>query len=655
MRFNEERESQITDGGHRSASEDLSCTGTLIVVSNRQPYRHEYVSDDGRDDTDDTDDTDEADDTTLEDQESDEDHEADGTDGSHETTGNDGNSERGSATDGGVDADSDDRSPVDSEITIDRPTGGLTAGLDPVVSQSGGTWIAWGDGDADRAVTDENDCVGVPPDDESYTLRRIWLSEEAVDGYYYGYSNRVLWPTCHEFTELVEERSGDRDWYRKVNRRFADATVDHATDGSVVWLQDYHLGLAAKMIREDVPDSVTIAQFWHIPWPQPSAFDSSPLGQELLEGLLGNDLLGFHIEEYCDAFLACVESFVPGATVEYGSQTVTHDQNETQVVATPMGVDAETYDHRSRALDGSRWESIRDRYDIPEGVAIGVGVDRLDYTKGIPGRLAAIERLLERHPSWCEKFTFIQKATPSRTDITAYADHGELVRHEVERINERFATESWRPIVYTEDFFSRADLCALYRRADTMIVSPLLDGMNLVAQEYVASSVDGDGTLVLSERAGVAELFGENVYTVDPTETDQFADSIDAALSAPELERHRQMTRLRALVFEHDLEWWMDRQFEEIERVHESGRDSASSRRNNTPSDCRESRTCEGSSDDTSSLSEGDSEQSPGVTRDDPSSYRPETSTERGTDDTDTTETGTSRTENEQRGRSYSV
>ncbi|WP_276256963.1 alpha,alpha-trehalose-phosphate synthase (UDP-forming) [Halomontanus rarus] len=548
MRHNEERQSSTDRSQDR---QQPAGSGSLIVVSNRQPYRHGYADDD--EDTDDDDST-----TTVED-------------------------DADAAVDGGaVDANTDESG--DPEITVDFPTGGLTAGLDPVLRESGGTWIAWGDGEADRAVTDDDGCVAVPPDDESYTLQRLWLSEEAVEGYYYGFSNRVLWPICHEFPDLVENRPGDRDWYRRVNRTFADAVIDHATEDAVVWLQDYHLALAPAMIRDAVPDSTTIAQFWHIPWPNPEAFRACPNGRELLEGLLGNDLLGFHIDGYVEAFLTCVDRFVPDATVDYGSRRVRYESSETQLVATPMGVDAESYDRESRSLDGSCWRSLRERYDIPSGVAIGLGVDRLDYSKGIPERLAAIERFLESNPGWRERFTFVQKATPSRTDIPAYAELGEHVRHEVDRINARFATRSWDPIVYTEDYVTREELCALYRRADVMLVSPLLDGMNLVAQEFVAASVDGEGSLILSQRAGATEMLGDDMFTIDPTRTDEFAATIDAALTGPEIDRQQRMTRLRQRVFEDDLEAWMDGQFAAIARIHGSQTESRSDGELESPS-----------------------------------------------------------------------
>ncbi len=545
MCHNEERQSSAdgsTEGHRRAAVRDgtsAAVPGSLIVVSNRQPYRHEYADDD-----------------------------------SSESGDCGGRTTVDGGTTGGPSLVADANGDDGRTITVDRPTGGLTAGLDPVLRRSGGTWIAWGDGDADRDVTGDDGCVQVPPEDEegTYTLQRVWLSDEAVDAYYRGFSNRVLWPLCHEFPDIAEFRPNDLEWYRAVNREFADRVADHATDGAVVWLQDYHLGLAPAMIREDVPRSVTIAQFWHIPWPSSAVFRRCPARRELLEGLVGNDLLGFHVDRYCEHFLECVDAFVPGAIVDPDRRVVHYRGREIEVVATPMGVDAAAYDQQSRSLDVARWDDVRETHGIPKGNAIGLGVDRLDYTKGIPERLSAVERFFERNPSWRGEFTFVQKSTPSRTEIPTYQRHGEYVRSEVDRINARFARDGWRPIVYVEEHLPRADLCALYRRADVMVVSPLVDGMNLVAQEYVAASVDGDGSLILSSTAGTHETLGEFAYTIEPRRREEFATTIEAALTAPPSERRRRMDGLRRRVFERDLESWMDAQFDELRRLQEVGR-----------------------------------------------------------------------------------
>lgn len=453
-------------------------------------------------------------------------------------------------------------------ITVEEPAGGLTAGLDPVVRDAGGTWIAWGDGEADFDVADERGCVDVPPDEGAYTLRRIDLPEEAVEGYYYGFSNRVLWPLCHEFPDLVEVRPGDLEWYRRVNERFAEAVADHADDGAVVWFQDYHFALAPRLVSESTPPSTTVAQFWHVPWPTPTTFRRCPDAADLLRGLLGNDLLGFHVDRYADHFLTCVDRFVPEATVDRERRVVRRAGETTRVVATPMGIDAEDYDRQARAVDpGDARATLESLGVSPENV-IGLGLDRLDYSKGIPERLDALERFFERNPSWRGEFTFVQKATPSRTRIPTYERYGRLVREDVERINARFGTDDWQPIVYTEAYFDREDLCGLYRRADVMVVSPLLDGMNLVAQEYVASAVGGDGLLLLSDRAGAHDLLGSHAITIDPPDVEGVAESLERALSMPAAERRRRMQTLRTRVFDADLDRWMTTQFDWISRVH---------------------------------------------------------------------------------------
>ncbi|SEP72110.1 alpha,alpha-trehalose-phosphate synthase (UDP-forming) [Natrinema salaciae] len=510
-----------------SDADGPSCPGSLIVVSNRQPYRHEYA-----------DDASESDDDSA-------------------------NADGPPPNGGGPRSTAGTRA-----ITVDEPTGGLTAGLDPVVQRTDGTWIAWGDGDADFDVTDERSCVAVPPGEEAYTLRRLELSEEAVDSYYYGFSNRVLWPLCHGFPDLIEDRSNDFEWYRTVNERFADAVADHASTDAVIWIQDYHLALAPRMVRESVPASATVAHFWHIPWPMPSTFRHCPAGGQLLEGLLGNDLLGVHVDRYADRFLECVDRFLPNATVDRSRRTVRYDGDTTRVVATPMGVDAESYDREARSSGPDRLSDLFEEYGIPTGTTIGLGLDRLDYTKGIPERLTALERFFERNPGWRGEFTFVQKATPSRTEIETYERHGELVRSEVQRINRRFETADWRPIVYTEDVLPQEAICSLYRRANVMVVSPLVDGMNLVAQEYIAASVDGDGTLVLSDRTGAHERLGSHALTIDPTDTDRFAAQLERALSMSPHERRWRMNTLRQRVFDGDIRSWMDTQFDWIRRVH---------------------------------------------------------------------------------------
>lgn len=453
------------------------------------------------------------------------------------------------------------------EITVGSPSGGLTNGLDRAMQNAGGTWIAWGDGDADVAVVDDDNCVSVPPDSDGdqYTLKRVWISEEEVQNYYLGFSNRVLWPICHGALTYIECEAEYWEQYCTVNQRFADAVVDSLEDDSAIFLQDYHFGLAPKMIRSQVDEHRVIAHFWHIPWPGPDVFRACPHGEAILRGLLGNDLLGFHIDRYCDDFLRCVDEFLPEATVDMAERTVSHPGGRLRVRSFPLGVDV---DHIQRiagedtAVD--RWLALADDYGIDTDLQIALGVDRLDYSKGIPERLRALETLWERNPEFRGQFTYVQIASESRSQIPAYQELQERVEDEVDRINDRFGTDEWQPIVYTTEHLSSETLYAVYRHADVALVSPIRDGMNLVAQEYVAAQVDSDGVLVLSEYAGFQDVIGNEAITVAPQRTDKFATAIQSALTMPLTERQGRMRSLREHLYRIDLDSWLDSVVAEI-------------------------------------------------------------------------------------------
>ena len=458
------------------------------------------------------------------------------------------------------------------EIVVERPTGGLTAGLDPVVPQTDGIWVAWGDGDGDRQATDEQDTVRVPPEEPAYTLKRVWLSESAVADYYYGFSNRVLWPLSHGLTEYVT--FNERYWtqYREVNQQFADSVVEAVDDNSdesidtdsaesssetVVWFQDYHFGLAPRFVREQLGETALLSQFWHIPWPEREVFRDCPHGAELLGGLLANDLLGFHIPQYCANFLDCVATVLPDASVDWGAWSVSYENHETHIGAFPMGVDTDAIAEHAAAPDEGFWNRFCDEYGIPDDQQVAVGIDRLDYTKGIPERLAAIEQLLATQPNWRGEFTYVQKATPSRTEIPEYRELGRQVDRAIERINSRFGTDEWQPIVEIDDYLSEEALYGLCRHSDLAIVSPLADGMNLVAMEYVSAQIDHTGVLVLSEHAGAHELLGDASISIDPTDTATFAERLDLAASMPDEDRTQRMQALRSVVTETDIQSWM--------------------------------------------------------------------------------------------------
>jgi len=460
----------------------------------------------------------------------------------------------------------------DGEVTVSRPAGGLTSALDPVMQSVGGTWVAWASGDADDVTSDEEGRVGVPPESPAYTLRRVPLSDEQVDGYYYGYSNQVLWPACHIDTAKMNAKGEFWDHYQTANRSFADAVAAEAGDDPIVWFQDYHLALAPKLVREQRPDAFCM-QFWHVPWPSRDAFQAAPQYEQLLEGLLGNDLLGVHTDRYCRNFLDCAAA-LSGATVDRATRSVVYDGHRTFVRPFPLGVDADHRRDLARSEESKAfWRSFRDRHDL-DGTHVALGVERLDYTKGIPERLAALERLWETRPEWRDELTYVQKASESRSRIPAYQRLQDEVRGEVARINDRFGTDDWQPIVYVEDHLPQAGLAALYREADLCLVSALRDGMNLVAKEYVASQVDDPGVLLLSELAGASEKLGDDVLTIHPRDTDGFADAIERGLQLPADERERRMGELKRQVHANDVYEWLAAQFRTVKAI-QRGRERA--------------------------------------------------------------------------------
>jgi len=455
-------------------------------------------------------------------------------------------------------------------IEVDRPAGGLTAGLDEVLRSVDGTWLAWGDGDADAAVVDRNDRVTVPPesDDGQYDLQRVWLSEEEIQGYYYGFANRVLWPLCHVALTEVEGEPGFWHHYERVNDRFAEAASEAATADGVVWFQDYHFGLAPRRLRERGCDAF-LAQTWHIPWPGWDVFRSCPHARELLRGLLANDLLTFHVARHCDNFLECVSAGLPEPRIDWSRRTVTLDGDRTVVRSFPMGVAAEEIhrEARSSAAD-SFWREFSTEHGITEGARITVGVDRLDYAKGIPERIAAIEHLLATRPRWHGGLTHVLVGSESRSEIPAYSRYQSTVEAAVERVNDRFGTATWTPIVYTTEMLGDEEIYALYRHADAGLVTSIRDGMNLVAQEYVAAQDDG-GVLVLSEGTGAHDEIGEWALSVSPHDVGDLAAAIERALVMPRGERRARMTALQRYVTDHSIDAWVAGVFDAIESLRD--------------------------------------------------------------------------------------
>ncbi|MEJ7811009.1 MAG: trehalose-6-phosphate synthase [Gemmatimonadaceae bacterium] len=437
---------------------------------------------------------------------------------------------------------------VGDQVEMRQPAGGLVSALDPTMRATQGVWVAWGSGSADSVTADATGRVQVPPAEPAYTLRRVYLDEGEVDGYYSGFSNGALWPLCHLLIQHLEYRDEYWDRYRAVNSKFADAVADEvqrADKRPVVWIQDYHFGLAAEMIRARCAP-VFIHQFWHIPFPPSDILRLLPgaVNDALLRGMLGNDLIEFHTERYALNFLGCVAEFIPDAEIDAERLVVRYDGRTIEVGVYPISIDVEKYEALARASESvARVERLRDRY-ASGGCQLGLGVDRVDYTKGIPERLRALAQLWELHPEMRERFTFLLIATPSRSELASYRDlEGEMVRT-VGEINDRYKTANWEPIVLVHENVSAEVLAGAYRAADLCLVSSLQDGMNLVAKEFVACQVDERGVLVLSRFTGAAEAI-DGAILINPFNIDGFVEGIRRALEMSQGERRMRMRRMR--------------------------------------------------------------------------------------------------------------
>jgi trehalose 6-phosphate synthase/phosphatase len=429
------------------------------------------------------------------------------------------------------------------EVLIKRPAGGLTSALDPLMQAVGGVWIAWGSGDADAAVVEEGDRIGVPPEDPTYLLRRIWLDQHDVNRYYLGYSNQFLWPLCHYRPALTRVRARYWERYRRVNRRFADAVVDEARNHkAVVWLQDYHLALVPALIRAQRPD-LSLAHFWHIPWPPVEIFEVAPQASSLISGLLANDLIGFQLSSHRNNFLRCALALTD-ATVDWKNHTATLGGHTCRARSFPISIDIDAFASAAIAPDAEASVArLRERY-APPGGQLGIGVDRMDYSKGLPEKLKALDLLWERYPEYRGAFTFVQVAVPSRTDIEAYDELSRKVERLVWEINDRYGTPDWRPVHLIKQALPAERLAILYRAADLCVISSLRDGMNLVAKEFVTSQADGRGVLLLSSFAGAAEEMTEALQ-VNPYDPEDFARVMRDALALPQEERAARIRGLR--------------------------------------------------------------------------------------------------------------
>jgi trehalose 6-phosphate synthase len=453
----------------------------------------------------------------------------------------------------------------DNVVEIQRPASGLVTALEPVMRACSGTWIAHGAGSADRDTVDKNDHVMVPPEGPSYRIRRVWLSPEEEQGYYYGFANEGLWPLCHIAHTRPTFRAPDWEHYQAVNRRFAEVVRDESrTEDPIVLVQDYHFALLPRLIRERLPKA-TIITFWHIPWPNPEAFGILPWREEVLAGMLGSSILGFHTQIHCNNFFDTVDRYLE-ARVDRETLSISYGGNLTEVRRYPISIEWPPAALQVQLPVEECRRQVRERLGIGSEVRIGAGVDRLDYTKGILERFHAIERLLELEPRWVGRFSFVQAAAPSRSSLEDYQNLGAKVRATAERINKRFGRPGYAPIILAIEHHDAARVYELYRAADLCYVSSLHDGMNLVAKEFVAARDDEQGVLLLSQFTGAARELAEALI-VNPYDLEQTAAAMQLALTMSPEEQRARMRSMRHLVQEFNVYRWAGRMLVDAARM----------------------------------------------------------------------------------------
>lgn len=442
----------------------------------------------------------------------------------------------------------------EGNIEVVHPASGLVTALEPIMRACSGVWVAHGTGSADQETVDRNDRVRVPPGEESYSIRRVWLTEEEQQGYYYGFSNEGLWPLCHVAHARPIFRAEDWRQYRAVNQKFADAVCSEVdSKDPIILVQDYHFALAPAMIRKRIP-AATVIMFWHIPWPNAERMGICPWRNELLEGLLGSSILGFHTQLHCNNFRDSVDRYLE-TRIDREHNAVVMRGHKTLVRPYPISIEWPVrWVESAPSPEECRAQVWRD-FGLKPNALLGIGVDRLDYTKGIEERLLAVELLLEKHPEYRGRFSFAQLAAPSRTKIERYKELNETVEHVAERINVRFGTEDYRPIILLRSHHEPPEVFRFYRAADLCYVSSLHDGMNLVAKEFIAARTDMKGVLILSEFTGAARELTEALI-VNPYDLDASSDAMAAALEMSPDEQHDRIRSMRAFLRQFNIYRW---------------------------------------------------------------------------------------------------
>jgi trehalose-6-phosphate synthase len=457
-----------------------------------------------------------------------------------------------------------------NQIEVQVPASGLVTALEPIMRACSGTWIAHGSGSADRETVDRRDHVRVPPEDPSYEIRRVWLTEEEEKGYYYGFANEGMWPLCHIAHTRPTFRSEDWKAYVAVNQKFAKTVIEEAkTDNPVILVQDYHFALLPQMVREKLPKA-TIITFWHIPWPNSESFGICPWREEILKGLLGSSILGFHTRFHCNNFLETVDRFLE-ARIDKEMSTISFNEKLTAVHHYPISIEWPTKPSKNQKTVPECKKFIRELNGMPADRLLGIGVDRLDYTKGILERFLAVERLFELEPSWIGKFTFIQIAAPTRSTIEQYQHLETQVRALAKRINERFGSVGYEPICLKVEHHSPSQVFEYFRAAELCFVNSLHDGMNLVSKEFIAAREDEHGVLILSQFAGAAKELPEAVL-VNPYNIDQCAAALHLALSMPAVEQQARMRSMRHFVEEFNIFRWAGKMLIDAARMRQKNR-----------------------------------------------------------------------------------
>lgn len=446
---------------------------------------------------------------------------------------------------------------ANGKVAIQRPASGVVTALEPIVRACGGTWIAHGSGTADKEMVDSHNCLQVPPEHPQYTLRRIWMTEEEEDGYYYGFANEGLWPLCH--ITFVRPNFRESDWqaYKTVNRKFADAVLAQAkTKNPVILVQDYHFALLPRYVRESLPDA-TIITFWHIPWPNPEVFSICPWREEILSGLLGSSVIGFHTQFHCQNFMDTVDRFLE-SHIKRDQSIISAGDHEALIRPYPISIAWPPEGLGGVAAPALCRETVRRSFGLAPDALIGIGVERFDYTKGIIDRFLAIRELLRLYPQWRGKFTFIQAAAPTRSRLPVYQAVQQETQALADAINDEFGDEQYKPIVLLARHHEPWEVFELFRAADFCVVSSLHDGMNLVAKEFIASRDDEKGVLILSTFAGASKELLEALL-VNPYDNKGMADAMHRALLMPEVEQKERIRLMREMVRDHNVYYWAAR------------------------------------------------------------------------------------------------